>query len=405
MAFDLVIDNARLRSQKEGLASIALEGATIAAIGRAGEFEAPRIIDAQGGLVTESFVNGHLHLDKVYTLERAGQAALGEYHQDNMCGAMTAIERAADFKAAYDESWILPNVRKVCDLALRHGNTVIRAFADVDSKARLEGVKALLKAREEYRGRVELQVVAFPQDGVLREPEAEQLVEQAIEMGADVVGGIPWIEFSTDDERDCIARMFDIAVKHDRDVSMLLDDVGDVEERTLEMYCHKVIEKGWQGRVTAQHCRAMALYGENYFRKLVALMKKAGIGLVADPHTGPLYARVRDLAAAGIPVALGQDDVADAYYPFGECNMLQVAFLAVHLMWMTTFEDMELLYDMVTWRAAEVLGIRGHRLEVGGNADLVVLRDEDVYHAIWHHRLPVYVIKDGVIVSESQSQG
>ncbi|MDR0350956.1 MAG: amidohydrolase family protein [Coriobacteriales bacterium] len=402
MPFDLVIDNARLRSRAEGLASIALEGDTIAAIDDAGALSSEsNVIDARGGLVTESFVNGHLHLDKVYTLEMAGQAALGEYHQGGMCGAMTAIERAADFKAQYDESWILPNVRKVCDLALKHGNTVIRAFADVDSKAQLEGVKALLKAREEYRGRVDLQVVAFPQDGVLREPEAEELVEQAIQMGADVVGGIPWIEFSSEDERDCISRMFDIAERYDKDVSMLLDDVGDAEERTLEMYCHKAIEKGWQGRVTAQHCRAMALYGENYFRKLVVLMKRAGVGLVADPHTGPLYARVRDLAAAGIPVALGQDDVADAYYPFGECNMLQIAFLAVHLMWMTTFEDMELLYDMITWRAADVLGIKRHRLEVGARADLVVLQDEDVYHAIWHHRPPAYVIKNGMVVAEN----
>jgi cytosine deaminase len=292
-------------------------------------------------------------------------------------------------------------VRKVCDLALKHGNTVIRAFADVDPKARLEGVKALLKAREEYHGRVDLQVVAFPQDGVIREPGTEELIVQAIEMGADVVGGIPWIELTEDDERECIARMFDIAVSYDRDVSMLLDDVGDAQERTLEMCCRKAIEKGWQGRVTAQHCRAMSLYGENYFRKLLALMKKADIGLVADPHTGPLHARVRDLIAAGIPVALGQDDVADAYYPFGECNMLQVAFLAAHLMWMTTFEDMDLLYDMITWRAADVLGIKGHRLEVGGNADLVILQDEDVYRAIWRHRCPSHVIKDGRLVAKN----
>ena len=116
-------------------------------------------------MVTESFVNGHLHLDKVFTLEMAGQEALGEYHTGGMGGAMTAIERAADFKACYDEKWIIENVRKVCRMALKHGNTHIRAFADVDSKARLEGVKALLKAREEFKGKVELQVVA---DGVYR---------------------------------------------------------------------------------------------------------------------------------------------------------------------------------------------------------------------------------------------
>lgn len=402
MAFDLLITNARTRKGNGELLSIGIQNGKIAAIAPDLPHEATQVIDARGGLVTESFVNGHLHLCKVYTLEMAGQAALGEYHHGGMGGAMTAIERAADFKAAYNEKWILPNVRRACELALRYGNTHIRAFADVDSKARLEGIKALLKAREEFKGRVELQVVAFPQDGVVREPEAEGYVIQALEMGADVVGGIPWIEFTKADEQSHIDRMFDIAVKYNKDVSMLLDDVGDAEEKTLEMFALRANKEGWQGRVTAQHCRAMALYGENYFRKLVTLMKRAGVGLVADPHTGPLHARVRDLAAAGIPVALGQDDIADAYYPFGRCNMLEIAFLASHLMWMTSFADMELLYDMITTSAAKVLGIRGHVLEVGGNADLVVLEAKDIYHAIWEHQAPLYVIRSGKEVTISR---
>lgn len=399
MALDILITNTRTRKTGRDTVCIGIQDGKITGIGPSLHAEAKQTIDVAGGLVTESFVNGHLHLCKVYTLEMAGQGALGEYHAGGMGGAMTAIERAADFKDAYDESWILPNVRRACDLALKHGNTHIRAFADVDSKAKLEGIKALLKAREEYRGRVELQVVAFPQDGVLREPGAEDYVREAIEMGADIVGGIPWIEFSRADEQAHVDRMCAIAKRYDKGLSMLLDDVGDPGEQTLEMLCLKSIEMGWQGRVTAQHCRAMALYNENSFRKVVALMQRGGVGLVADPHTGPLHARVKDLARAGIPVALGQDDIADAYYPYGECNMLQIAFLASHLMWMTSFDDMELLYDMVTTSAARVLGMQGHALTVGGNADLVVLQDEDVYHAIWHHLPPAYVIKDGVDVT------
>lgn len=357
-------------------------------------------MDASGNLVTESFVNGHLHLDKVYTLQMAGQEALKEYNGANMGGAMTSIERAADFKAAYDESWIIENVRKACNLAVKYGNTHIRAFADVDSKAKLEGVKALLKAREEYKDKVELQVVAFPQDGVAREPGARELIKEALELGADVVGGIPWIEFTKEDEQDHVDSMCAYAKEYNKPISMLLDDVGDAEERTLEMLCKKSIEMGWQGRVTAQHCRAMELYPENYFRKLVTLLKQAGVGIVSDPQTGPLAARVKDLLEAGVPVALGQDDIQDAYYPFGECNMLQVAFLASHLLRMVTFDDMDLLYDMITVNAAKVLGIEGHELKVGGNADLVVLDQKDVYHAIWYHRAPVYVIKNGEDITE-----
>jgi cytosine deaminase len=396
---DLKIINARIRKSEKGArAAIGVRDGKITAIAAELGQQARETVDAAGGLVTESFINGHLHLCKVYTLEMAGQAALGEYHQGGMGGAMTAIERAADFKASYDKSWILPNVRRACDLALRYGNTHIRAFADVDSKARLEGVTALLEARAEYAGRVELQVVAFPQDGVIREDGADKYMDEAMRLGADVVGGIPWIEYSREDEQRHVDGMFALAKKYGKDVSMLLDDVGDAGERTLEMCVLKAIEQGWQGRVTAQHCRAMALYEENYFRKIAAQMRKANVGLVADPHTGPLHARVRDLAAAGVNVALGQDDIADAYYPYGRCNMLEIAFLASHLMWMTSFEDMELLYDMITVSAARVLGIRGHVLAPGGNADLVVLKAEDVYHAIWEHEAPAYVIRNGVVV-------
>lgn len=398
MICDILIRNAKTRKCAE-LLDIAIRDGKIVALEKGLSAEAGQVIDAKGCLVTESFVNGHLHLDKVYTLKMAGEDALKSYNGEGMGGAMTGIEQAANFKAAYDESWILPNVRKACDLALKYGNTHIRAFADVDSKARLEGVKALLKARKEYKGRVELQVVAFPQDGVAREPGARELVKQALDLGADVVGGIPWIEFTREDEQDHVDAMCAYAKEYNKPISMLLDDVGDGEERTLEMLCKRSIAMGWQGRVTAQHCRAMELYPENYFRKLTSLLKQAGVGIVSDPHTGPLAARVKDLLAAGVPVALGQDDIQDAYYPFGENNMLQIAFLASHLLRMLTFDDMELLYDMITTTAARVLGMENHALKVGGNADLVVLDAPDVYEAIWYHRAPVYVIKDGVDVT------
>ena len=148
MTYDILITNAKTRASGKETVDIGIRAGKITDIGA-------QTIDAKGCLVTESFVNGHLHLDKVFTLEMAGQEALGEYHTGGMGGAMTAIERAADFKACYDEKWIIENVRKVCRMALKHGNTHIRAFADVDSKARLEGVKALLKAREEFKGKVE----------------------------------------------------------------------------------------------------------------------------------------------------------------------------------------------------------------------------------------------------------
>ncbi|NLW71416.1 MAG: amidohydrolase family protein [Chloroflexi bacterium] len=398
MSYELLIKNAVLRGADNALTQVGIRGDKIVAVGAQLGGEAERVIDAEGGLVTESFVNGHLHLCKVYTLARMDEAAMQAYTDGSMGGAMTGIELAAKVKEDYDESWIIENVRKALDLAVRFGNTHIRAFADTDTKAKLEGVRALIRAREEYKDRVTLEVVAFPQDGVVRDPGARDYVEEAIRLGADVVGGIPWIEYTDKDAQEHIDQMFEIAMRYDKPVSMLIDDAGDATLRTLEMLAVKTIETGWEGRVTAQHCRAMALYPEPYYRKIEYLLKRAKIGVVSDPQTGPLYARVRDLYQAGVRIALGQDDIADAYYPFGRNNMLEVAFLAAHLMWMNSRPEMEILYNLITTNAAEALGLEGHKLEVGGKADLVVLEANAVWEAIWNHDAPRFVVKNGKLI-------
>ncbi len=399
MAFDLLIKNATTRFAGDTLMQVAIQGGKIVKIAEKVDGDAAQTIDAGGNLVTESFVNGHLHLCKVYTLRMMDDAASGAYTGGDMGGAMTAIELAAQVKENYDESWIIENVRTAVNLAIKFGNTHIRAFADTDTKAKLEGVKALIRAREEYKGKVDIQVVAFPQDGVVRDPGAEDYIEEALKLGADVVGGIPWIEYTEADEQEHIDRMFALAKKYDKDVSMLIDDAGDATLRTLEMLAVKTIKEGWEGRVTAQHSRAMALYPEPYYRKIEALLKRANIGVVSDPQTGPLYARVKDLYKAGVRIALGQDDIADAYYPFGRNNMLEVAFLAAHLMWMNSRPEMEILYDLITTNAAEALNIKDHAFAEGNPANLVVLNAKSVWEALWSHEAPLYVIRDGVDIT------
>jgi cytosine deaminase len=395
MSFDLLIKNARTRFSKDKLLDIGITGGRISEIGEGLKAGAKREIDVSGKLVTESFVNGHLHLCKVYTLTMVSQKALTSYQGESMGKAMTAIELASKVKERYNESWIIENVRKAVRLAIKYGNTHIRAFADTDTKAKLEGVKALIKAREEFKNAVEIQVVAFPQDGVVRDPGAEDYVREALELGADVVGGIPWIEYTDEDSRQHINSMFGLAKKYDRDISMLIDDAGDPGLRTLEMLAVKTIKEGWVGRVMVHHARAMQLYPEPYFRKIAALLKRAQIGVASDPQTGPLHARVRDLYDEGIGIALGQDDIADAYYPFGRNNMLEVAFLAAHLLWMTTFEEMEVLYDLITTKAAQAMAIKDFELKEGNKANLVILNAKNVWEALTDHDAPLYVIKEG----------
>lgn len=397
-----MIRNARLR-RREGLHDICVRDGRIALIGKTSEKGAEEI-DAGGRLVTESFINPHLHMCKVYTFLMIGEESLKRYHEAGMGGAMTAIELASKIKERYEEGWIYENVKKAALEGLKHGCTHIRAFVDTDTKAKLEGIKALLKVKDELRDVMTIQVVAFPQDGVLRDPGTEELIRKAVELGADVVGGIPWIEYTDEDAKSHIDKMFEIAKEFDKDVAMLTDDAGDPGLRTTEMLALKAIKEGWVERATAYHARAMRLYPDPYFRKLAYLMRRAGMSLVSDPHTGPLHARVRELLEEGVNVALGQDDIADAYYPYGRNKMLEVAFLASHLLWMTSLSDMETLYDMITVKAAKAMGVKDHELKVGAPANLVVLGAESVYEAIWYQVEPRYVVSRGKIVVENEER-
>lgn len=393
---DIIVTNARMRSRE--IVDIAITGGTITAIGSRLETGAQAFVDAKGGLVTPAYVNPHLHLCKVWTLPMMSEEALEAYQGGGMSEAAKAVDLAAAVKSSYDASWIIPNARRAVALAALHGNLHIRAFADVDTKARLEGIKALLAVREEFRGIVDIQVVAFPQDGLFREPGADGLMRKAMALGADVVGGIPWIEAGEDDRRRHVDFCFDLAAEHGAEISMLLDDVGDADMRTLDMMARAMIARGVEGRALAHHCRAMALYPEAYLRELTALLREARVSIVSDPHTGPLHARVKKLLAADINVCLGQDDISDAYYPLGRNNMLEVAFLAAHLLWMTKKSELDVLYDMITTRAATAMNLERYGLGLGCAANLVVLDQADVTEALRFHTPPRIVISHGRIV-------
>ncbi|MBP8998310.1 MAG: amidohydrolase family protein [Anaerolineaceae bacterium] len=399
--YDLIIRDAVLRATPKVKCDIAISGGKIAKIAPSIDGKAAQELNAAGNLVTESYVNTHLHLCKVYTLMMMDEAALKDYHGADMGKAMTAIELAAKVKENYDEKWIIKNVRKACALAGRYGCTHIRAFADVDSKGKLEGIKALIRAREEFKGIVDLQVVAFAQDGLVREPGAEALMRQAMDLGADVVGGIPWIEYTDADIAEHVRICFELAKEYDKPVSMLVDDAGDNGLRSLEVMALETIRTGWQGRSLAHHARAMSLYPKPYLQKLAALLKKAEMGVVSDPHTGPLHARVRELLDEGVLVCLGQDDISDAYYPYGRNNMLEVAFLNSHLLWFTTREDMETLYSMVTTNAAKAIGLKDFEIKEGAPANLVVLDQPNVLEALRFHEKPQYVISHGKLVDQT----
>jgi cytosine deaminase len=398
MSEQLIVRSARLRG-RQSLVDITVRDGVIAAIVPEGEAKPGEIsIDAAANLVTESFVNTHLHLDKVFTLRQLGDEALGDYHGSGMGKAMAAIETAAAVKDAQSPDVMLAAGRRALAMAAYYGNTHIRALADVDSKAGTRGVEVLVALREEFAGVVDVQVVAFAQDGIVREPGTDALLRRSMELGADVVGGIPWIEYTEADMAEHVRVVFEIAVANDAPVSMLLDDAGDPGLRTLEMMATEALRLGWTGRALAHHARAMQLYPDPYFERLTALLVAADVAVVSDPHTGPLHARVSELAAAGVNVSLGQDDISDAYYAFGRNNMLEVAFLGAHLLWMMAESQLEFLYDMVTVNPAAAIGLDDHRLEVGNPANLVVVEGETVAEALRFHAAPRAVISHGSLV-------
>ncbi|MGB7099709.1 MAG: amidohydrolase family protein [Xanthobacteraceae bacterium] len=400
--FDIVIRRARLRGHGDRLAEIGIKDGRNAAIGERLGGKGRTEIDAGGNLVTESFVNPHLHLCKVWTLPMMEEEALKSYQGATMGKAMAGIELASKIKEKYAESWIVENARRAVALAALYGNLHIRAFADVDRKARLEGVKALIRVRDEFRGIVDLQIVAFVQDGIVREPGALALMREAMALGADVVGGIPWVELTDADAASHVKACFDVAQEFNKDVSMLLDDAGDPGLRTLEMMAVETIARGWHGRALAHHCQAMSLYPMPYVQRLARLLHAARIAVVTDPHTAPLHARVKELLADNVVVCLGQDDISDAYYAFGRNNMLEVAFLASHLLWMMTRQDVEKLYDMITVDAATAINLSGFRLIEGAAANLVVLNQPDVVEALRFHEPPAHIISSGTLVDQAR---
>ena len=253
----LTITSARLRGH-HGLQDVRIDDGRIASIDHAGSRAGTtgEVIDAAGGLVTESFCNAHLHLDKVFTLASLGDQALNFYQGEGMGRAMSAIDTAAEVKRSQNAEQMVKDARRAVAMAAWYGTTHIRAFADVDSKAGVRGVEVLCLVRDEFAGIVDVQVVAFPQDGIIKEPGTVDLLERSLEIGADVVGGIPWIELTDAAMADHVRIAFDLAQARDKDVSMLLDDAGDPGLRTLEMMAVETITRGWHGRALAHQIQS-----------------------------------------------------------------------------------------------------------------------------------------------------
>ncbi|MDR7535125.1 MAG: amidohydrolase family protein [Armatimonadota bacterium] len=405
MPYDLVIRRAQLRGRAT-LADIAIAGPRIAAV--AGRIEAPgrQEIDAAGRLVTEPFVDCHFHIDKAFTGTLVGRFAYPLRDPDGIAPGADPVAQHRALKPGYTVDGVAARIERALALALGHGTLAVRMFVDVDPIQRLVALRAALRARDRYGDRMTLQICAFPQEGGMRDAATVALMEEALALGADVVGGIPWIEPDADAAQEHIARCFALAVRADRDVHLLCDDLPDPRSRTLEMAAAAAIRHGYHGRLACSHAGALRSYAEDHARAVIDLVRTAGAHIVVIPTLNLLgtLTRVEALLAAGVTVCCGQDDLDNFFYPLGRADMLEAAAFLVHAARLTTPQGLETAFDCVTRHGARALRLADYGLHAGARADLVVFEARTVHEALQMQAPRAYVIARGRVVATTVCQ-
>jgi cytosine/creatinine deaminase len=370
---DLLLRGARLTGS-DGQSAIGVnEGLLVAADDST---EARETLDLGGRLVTPPLVEPHIHLDAVLTEGQPRSNVSGSLFE----GIAIWAQRVPSLTVAD----VLTRAREVLRWQLACGVQHVRTHVDV-CDPELRALRALVELREEARGLVDLQIVAFPQQGILAFDGGMDLMRKAVAVGADVVGGIPHYELTREDGVESVRFAFALAEEHGLRIDIHCDETDDDHSRFVEVMVAETIRRGMSGRVTASHTTAMHSYNAAYAYRLVANIARAGLHMVTNPldnavlqgrfDTGPVrrgHTRVKQLQAAGVNVAIGHDSVMDPWYPLGYGDPLQAAFVLAHLGHMSGADEIARLLEMITTAPAAALGLDGHGLELGSSADLVV---------------------------------
>jgi cytosine deaminase len=403
---DLILREARLMDGRT--VDIGVAGGVIAALEpRLGQAAAE--LRAEGRLTIPAFVNGQLHACKSFW--RRLLAALPPEAQ-----RLPRFQAAGHVKRHYTAEDVFARVDEAMRLAIQHGTCAIRLFADVDEASGLHALEGLLKIREKYAGMMAVQVVAFPQDGVLNEA-TQRLMRAALERGADVVGGIPWIEPGGDLQQAHTEMCFALAQEFDRDLHFVCDDVADPNARSLEGVARQAIARGWEGRVSATQCAALAFYPDDYAGAVIRLVHQAGMTIFCNSHVALIatdfekrqpwprgITRVRELLEAGVPVACGQDDIDNWFYPFGRNDLLEAAQFMAHNAQFAWEGEVDRVLPMVTTTPAQVMNLRNYGLRPGAEANLVVLAAADWHQAIQFQADKALVILRGRLAAQTRRQ-
>lgn len=405
---DLIIRNARLAGDTTSLKDLGCKDGKIVEIKEAIEGAGIDEYDAEGYLVSPPFVDSHFHMDTTLTYGRP---------RVNQSG--TLLEGIAlwnEMKPLLDATDIKNRAHQLCRWAVAKGNLAIRSHVDICDPS-LIAVEALLEVVEEVKPYLDLQLVAFPQDGFFRDPNAEELLTRALDKGVHVVGGIPHFERTMEEGSASIRALCKMAADRGLMVDMHCDESDDPLSRHVEMLARETIRFGLEGRVTGSHLTSMHSMDNYYVSKLIPLMKEAGLHAIANPlinitlqgrhDTYPKrrgMTRVKELVEAGINVACGHDCVMDPWYSLGSHDMLEVASMGMHVGQMTGLSEMQEMYRSVTVNGAKVLNLEGYGLEVGCHADFVVLQAKDEVDALRLRPARLKVYRRGKVIAEAPKQ-
>lgn len=405
----MILTNAKLYGQ-EGRWDIEIQDGRFKKISVSeGQKQSENEIDLEGKIVLPPYVEPHIHLDYALT------AGTPRWNQTG--SVFEGIEIWSERKQLIDESTedIKKRAKNALKMQIKHGIQHVRTHVDVGDPE-LKGMKALLEVKEEMKPWVDLQLVAMPQEGLYTKPNAERLLIEAIEMGADVIGGIPHYELTREDGVRSIHRILELAEKYDKLVDVHCDEIDDDQSRYLEVLAGEALKRGIGHRVTASHTTAMASYSNAYTYKLFQTLKKAGIHFVALPKANlhlqgrfdnyPVrrgLTRVKEMLHEGINVCFGLDSIMDPWYPLGDGNLMHVTEIGLHACHMTDYDHIVSALNLVTTNGAKTLGIdQLYGIEQGNEANMIVIDSDSEYEAIRTQAPVLYSIREGEIIVETK---
>lgn len=382
-----LVKNTFVRGQAEAV-DILINGGVIESVGTNLCQDGAELIDAAGCLTAPAFIDPHIHLDKVNIFDVVPANQSGTLKE--------AIEIIWAKKKTYTVDDIVARAEDVVLKAVKNGTLSIRTHVDVDTIGGLMPLQGVLALKEKYRDVVDIQTVAFPQEGILKDPGCAELMRQAMEMGADIVGGMPAAENNPQDSLAHVKLCYDIAEKYGAEIDMHVDETDDPFYRTLEMVADEAIARDYTGgRVTAGHTCALAAYDDHYAAYVIEKVQRAEMNMITNPVTNLMLqgrgdkqpirrgiTRVKELLAAGINVSFGQDCVKDTFYPFGSADMLQVANITAHAAQMSLPHEIEMVFGMITDGANIIFKNESYGVAPGCAANLVVVEAKDARDAI-----------------------